>query len=200
MFLRRRTALIAALLIVLVALPVAYYTVSYWPVVLAVAAVALLLYSSWNFTPPPAPLSPSHQLKSQSLTMREMEQRQCALSEAPAPPEGVVFRGAIGALYPAAYKPRCYSHNAYATPGVYDYDQAVRSAAQVCTVPKEDNHYARMYNPVNQIPEDLIMHPLPDPTLQARQPMFEDSLLCDRGFLAATDTMRINPQGLGRRF
>lgn len=202
----RRMALLLALLVLLFVLPCVLITKS-WKCLLVAVAVAVLLVviaekrrQEDGETVEMQSTTPASQKSSDSSsTIQEMREKQCARHEFPAPPsDGSVFRGALAVEYPAGYQPQCYSHNAYSTPGVFDYDRAVRSAANVCVVPKPDNHTARMYNPVNQIPEDMIMHPLPDPTFQARHPMFDDALITDRSFLVATDPLRIMPQAPGQ--
>jgi hypothetical protein len=207
MAMSRRNALMLSLLAFVLALPVVWLTHSALVMLVPAAISGWLL---WNCVSPPpesvseAVLSPAHDLpyRRGTMTMRQMQLEQAKMADSSQKPrEGSVFRGALGVLYPAQYKPHSYDHNAYNNPSTFDYDVAVRSAAPTGSqlVKKEDNFTARMYNPVGQIPEDMIMYPLPDPTLQARLPTFADAQLCDRGFLATTDPMRIIPQGLGQK-
>lgn len=86
----------------------------------------------------------------------------------------LAFDGAMASNWPAAYKPSTYAHNPdYNNPGVFDYNRAVRSSALPgCCNLKPENMLARMYNTVDNIPQDLYMNPIPDPTLTARQPLF----------------------------
>lgn len=199
--LTRRALLLFSVLLLAIGLPLVAYTESVLLLALLLGAVAVVLYAAYTqrpVTPPhPTPAPPStgggHLTRDQMVALNQSK----AGSDFPVPEEGAVFQGALGLQFPARYQPQAYAHNAYGNPSTFDYDVAVRSGAPALVQPpctKEDNFLARMYNPVNVIPEDMIMHPLPDPTLSARIPTFADALVCNRNFVAATDPLRIMPR------
>jgi hypothetical protein len=87
----------------------------------------------------------------------------------------LAFDASMASNYPAAYKPSTYAHNSYYNnPGVFDFSRAVRSSARPgCCNLRPDNMLARMYNTIDNIPEDLMINPIPDPTFMARMPIFD---------------------------
>lgn len=183
MHLSRRNALLLSLLVLLAALPVVVCTRSAVALGVSAAGVGALLYLA-------AVASPAAPARTYPRRLRREH-----------PP--AVFEGA-DILPEDSYRPQQYAHNPYGNPSTFDYDRAVRGAAaspKTTAVPSDDADFAqRMLQPSTEIPEGLMMYPLPDQAYAMRQPMFADALISDRGHIACTDQMRITPSAPGLPF
>lgn len=89
------------------------------------------------------------------------------------------FQGSIGQQFPPVYQPSGGQQYAHMNPTVFDFDKAVRSSIPKAEVIPE-NMLARMYNTVDQLPEEFFITPLPDPTFMARHPTWNESSEMDR--------------------
>jgi hypothetical protein len=70
-----------------------------------------------------------------------------------------------------------------------DYRSAVRSVRPMIE-PQHEDYMRRMYSQVDVLPVELMLNPIPDPTLQARYPTWWQSSEIDRSIVQDQGNMR----------